>query len=270
MTENATPSLPPRYPVLATTISATSPDEAVRLVLSFVAERSPRYLSVCPADTILQCHDNPDLAAIVNGAALAVPDGMPVVWLGRLRGLPVKRVYGPDLMLALCDKGRASGVRHYFYGGTPELLETLSARLAARFPNLIIAGSWAPPFRPLTPDEEQAVTTRINVARPDIVWIGIGTPKQDYWIAHFRPVLDSPVLIPVGAAFNFHAGTVRQAPSVMQRMGLEWLFRLIMEPRRLWKRYLLGNPRFVFLVCRQWFSDRLLKHNRRPGKDKKP
>jgi N-acetylglucosaminyldiphosphoundecaprenol N-acetyl-beta-D-mannosaminyltransferase len=247
---------PPRYRVLDVLISALSPADAVRIVLDWVASGAHRYLSVCPADTILQCHDNPDLAVIVNGAALAVPDGMPVVWLGRLRGLPVKRVYGPDLMLALCDKGRAAGVRHYFYGGTPELLDTLSARLSARFPDLIIAGSWAPPFRPLTPAEEQEVTARINAARPDIVWIGIGTPKQDYWIARFRPVLNAPVLIPVGAAFNFHAGAVRQAPKAMQRMGLEWLFRLIMEPRRLWKRYLIGNPRFVFLVCRQLISDR--------------
>ncbi len=246
-----TPPTPPRYRVVDVAISALTLEDAVPLLLDWIKKRDKRYLSVCPADTILQCHDRPELAAIVNGAGLAVPDGMPVVWLGRLRGLRVGRVYGPDLMLALCDQGRAAGVRHYFYGGTDALLQALSGKLAARFPGLLVAGSWAPPFRPLTEAEEESVAARINEARPDIVWVGIGTPKQDFWVARFRDRLEAPVLIPVGAAFNFHAGTVRQAPRWLQHSGLEWLFRLIMEPRRLWKRYLIGNPRFAFLVLKQ-------------------
>ncbi len=251
--------LPERYPVLEVGISALTADRAVDIILDWVKARERRYLSVCPADTILQCHDRPALAAIVNGAGLAVPDGMPIVWIGRLQGFPVGRVYGPDLMLALCDRGRVAGVRHYFYGGTDALLKTLETTLARRFPGLIVAGSWAPPFRPLTAEEELAVAERINAARPDIVWVGIGTPKQDFWVAAFRDRLEAPVLIPVGAAFNFHAGTVRQAPPWMRRSGLEWLFRLGMEPRRLWKRYLLGNIRFFFLVVRQRVCDTMKK-----------
>ncbi len=250
--------LPDRYRILDVGISALTPGRAVEIVLDWVAARERRYLSVCPADTILQCHDHPDLAAIVNGAGLAVPDGMPVVWIGKLQGFSVSRVYGPDLMLALCDKGRAGGVRHYFYGGTDDLLKTLEAALTARFPGLLVAGSWAPPFRPLTPEEERETAERINAARPDIVWIGIGTPKQDYWAARFRERLEAPVLIPVGAAFNFHAGTVRQAPRWMGRIGLEWLFRLLMEPGRLWKRYLIGNTRFVLLVSSQALRRKIL------------
>lgn len=252
--KNMLPTPPPRYRVLDVAISALTLKEAAAIILGWVARRERHYLSVCTADTILQCHDSPELAAVVNAAGLAVPDGMPVVWLGRIKGLPVGRVYGPNLMLALLEAGRAAGVRHYFYGGTPALLETLSQRLLARFPELVIAGSWAPPYRPLTEAEEQEVADRINAARPDIVWVGIGTPKQDFWVAQFRSRLQAAVLIPVGAAFNFHAGTVRQAPVWMQRAGLEWLFRLGMEPRRLWRRYLLGNPRFAFLVLKQLLS----------------
>ncbi len=251
-----TPPLPARFQVLDVGISALTPGQAVDTVLGWVEARERRYLSVCPADTILQCHDQPDLAAIVNGSGLAVPDGMPVVWIGRLKGFHVTRVYGPDLMLMLCDRGRGPGVRHYFYGGTPELLAALAGKLTGRFPGLIVAGSWAPPFRPLTPAEEAEVAERINAARPDIVWVGIGTPKQDFWIKAFRDRLEAPVLIPVGAAFNFHAGAVRQAPRWMGRIGLEWLFRLLMEPRRLWKRYLIGNTRFVLLVLGQLIRGR--------------
>jgi N-acetylglucosaminyldiphosphoundecaprenol N-acetyl-beta-D-mannosaminyltransferase len=246
-----TTPLPPRYPVLDVAISALTPREAVSLVLEWVARREKHFLNVCTADTILQCHDRPELAAIANAASLALPDGMPLVWMGRLQGCRVERVYGPDLMLALCDKGRDGGVRHYFYGGTEDVLKALEAALVRRFPGLKIAGSWAPPFRPLTLEEKADAMARINEAAPDIVWVGIGTPKQDFWVSEFRPRLHAPVLIPVGAAFNFHAGAVRQAPRWMGRVGLEWLFRLLMEPRRLWKRYLFGNARFVFLVLAQ-------------------
>jgi N-acetylglucosaminyldiphosphoundecaprenol N-acetyl-beta-D-mannosaminyltransferase len=176
---------------------------------------------------------------------------MPLVWLGRLKGLDVGRVYGPDLMLALCEQGLAEGWRHYFYGATDDVLADLAARLTGRFPSLQIAGAWAPPFRPLTPDEEVDVIARINGARADLVWVGIGTPKQDFWMAHFRSRLEAPVLIAVGAAFNFHAGHVPQAPRWMMAAGLEWLFRLAMEPRRLWRRYVIGIPRFIWLVARQ-------------------
>ena len=234
-----------RFHVLKTGISAVTMS-----VAGWVSRRERHYVNVCTADVVLRAHDDPQLAEIINASGMATPDGMPLVWIGRRRGFSVGRVYGPDLMLALCERGIELGWRHYFYGGTPELLNDLTFKLAKRFPRLQMAGSWAPPFRSLTSDEEADVEARINAARPDVIWVGIGTPKQDYWMARFRSRLEAPVMIAVGAAFNFHAGHVRQAPRWMMRAGLEWLFRFAMEPRRLWRRYVIGIPRFVWLLLR--------------------
>jgi N-acetylglucosaminyldiphosphoundecaprenol N-acetyl-beta-D-mannosaminyltransferase len=237
-----------RFQVLKVGISALTLSKAVSVIGQWIAERRRHYVNVCNVEVVLKAYDDPVLAEIVNKSGMATPDGMPLVWLGRRRGLPVERVYGPDLMLALCEEGLKAGWRHYFYGGTPEVLMDLTRRLSERFPGLKIAGYCPPPFRPLTAAEESEVEARINAARPDVVWVGIGTPKQDFWMAQFRPRLEAPVLIAVGAAFNFYAGHVRQAPRWMMRCGLEWLFRFVMEPRRLWRRYLIGNVRFVGLL----------------------
>jgi len=250
----------PRFPVVDVHISALTFDRALGLIDGWIARRERHYVNVCTTHTVLECHDAPELAAIVNQAGMATPDGMPLVWLGRLRGHPVERVYGPDLMLAVCERGQSRGYRHFFYGGAEGVAETLAARLRARFPRMLVAGVYSPPFRPLTAAEERDVAARINASGADIVWVGLGTPKQDYWVARFRPMLNAAVLIAVGAAFDFHTGRVRQAPHWMQRAGLEWFFRLTQDPRRLWKRYLLGNPRFVYLVTRQ-----LLQRAYRPG-----
>ncbi len=244
-------SAPARFPVVDVRISALTFDQALRLIDGWITHRERHYVNVCTTHTVLECHDAPELAALVNQAGMATPDGMPLVWLGRLRGHPVERVYGPDLMLAVCERGQARGYRHFFYGGAEGVAETLAERLRARFPRLLVAGTYCPPFRPLTAAEEREVAAQINASGADIVWVGLGTPKQDYWVARFRPLLTAPVLIAVGAAFDFHAGRVRQAPRWMQRAGLEWFFRLTQDPRRLWKRYLVGNPRFVYLVARQ-------------------
>lgn len=241
---------PPRFPVLATGISVIGLSTAVETVFQWIKRRDRQYVNVCTADLVLQAHDDSALAAIINASGMATPDGMPLVWIGRRRGLAVSRVYGPDLMLAVCERGLREGWRHFFYGGTEEVLSDLTARLRDRFPGLQVAGAWAPPFRPLTPREEADVEARINAAHPDVVWVGIGTPKQDYWMAKFRPLLAAPVLIAVGAAFNFHAGRVHQAPRWVMRCGLEWLFRFAMEPCRLWRRYVIGIPRFLWLVFR--------------------
>lgn len=249
-----------RFPVVDVRISALTFDLALETIGSWIAGREHHYINVCTTHTVLECHDSPDMARIVNGSGMATPDGMPLVWLGRLRGHRVERVYGPDLMLALCEQGQARGYRHYFYGGAEGVPEQLATRLQSRFPDMIVTGTYSPPFRALTAVEEREVVTMINAARPDIVWVGLGTPKQDRWVERFRPLLEAPVLIAVGAAFDFHAGRVRQAPRWMQRSGLEWLFRLIQDPRRLWKRYVLGNPRFVFLVARQLLGG--LRHGR--------
>ena len=246
--------IPDRFTVLATGINAVTPAAAIRVIGNWIARREKHYVNVCNSATVMQCYDRPDLAEIVNRSGLAVPDGMPLVWLGRWRRLPVARVYGPDLLLALCDIGQAAGYRHFLYGSTEPVLSDLQDRLRARFPPIAIAGAYSPPFRDLTPAEEEEVVALINGARPDIVWVGLGTPKQDYWVGRFRPRLDAPVLIAVGAAFPFHAGRVPQAPRWMMRCGLEWLFRLCAEPRRLWRRYLVGNPRFAGLVVRQFLT----------------
>lgn len=245
--------MPPRFPVLETGISAVTLPEAVMIIAGWIVRRERHYVNVCTADVVLQAHDDPNLAAIINASGLAMPDGMPLVWMGKRRGLPVGRVYGPDLMLSLCECGIKHGWRHFFYGGTPKVLEDLTRRIAERLPGLQIAGAWAPPFTPLTTWEESDVEARINAVRPDVIWVGIGTPRQDFWMARFRPRIEAPAMIAVGAAFNFHAGHVRQAPRWMMRCGLEWLFRLAMEPCRLWRRYLLGIPRFVWLVFRYAF-----------------
>jgi N-acetylglucosaminyldiphosphoundecaprenol N-acetyl-beta-D-mannosaminyltransferase len=192
------------------------------------------------------------LRHIHNAAGLVTPDGMPLVWLSRLHGWrATRRVYGPALMLEVCDRSLATGYRHFFYGGQDGVPERLAARLQKRFPGLVVAGTYAPPFRPLTAKEDDDVVRHINDAKPDIVWVGLSTPKQERWMAQHVGRLSAPVLIGVGAAFDFHAGLKRQAPRWMQHSGLEWLFRLVNEPRRLWRRYLVNNPLFVWLTLLQ-------------------
>ncbi len=239
---------PLRFPVLGVNISAITLSQAVVLIQQWVEQRQRTYVNVCTAHTVLECYDAPDLRQIINSSGLSTPDGMPLVWLGQLQKHDIGRVYGPDLLLAVCEQSETYGYRHFFYGGAEGVPELLVKKLVARFPMLQVAGCYAPPFRSLTHDEEQEVMRMINDSQADIVWVGLGTPKQDYWVAHFRPLLNAPVLIAVGAAFDFHSGRIRQAPQWMQDSGLEWLFRLLQDPRRLWKRYILGNPRFVYLL----------------------
>jgi len=246
----ATP-LPPRFRVLRSHISALSLEQAVTIMQGWIEQHERHYINLCTADTVLQAYDNPELARILDESGLAAPDGMPLVWLGRRQSRTTGRVYGPDLMLQMCGAGLQRKTRHFFYGATPDVLEDLKANLERKNPGLVVAGTLAPPFRPLTATEETETARMINAARPDIVWVGLGTPKQDFWVAHFRTLLEAPVMVAVGAAFNFHAGHIPQAPRWMMRCGLEWFFRLIVEPRRLWRRYLLGNPRFALLVMRQ-------------------
>ncbi len=241
------------YKVLAARISAVRPAVVTARVLEMVKTQTRGFIHVCTVHTMLECVDDPVLAAIVNQSTMAVPDGMPLVWLGR-KAFPeeeVQRCYGPDLMLAICEAGVSTGLKHCFYGGTPEVLEKLQNNLEERFPGIKIVESIAPPFRELTSEERKNAAERINAAKADIVWVGLGTPKQDVWMGQMREKLDAPVLIAVGAAFNFHAGLLAQAPRLMQRAGLEWLFRLCKEPRRLWKRYVIGNPRFLWLLLKQ-------------------
>jgi N-acetylglucosaminyldiphosphoundecaprenol N-acetyl-beta-D-mannosaminyltransferase len=225
---------------------------AVHTIEDWIARRESQYVCVTGVHGIMESQRDEEVRRIHNAAGLVTPDGMPLVWLSRLMGFAhVERVYGPDLMLALCARSVTQGYRHFFYGGAPGVAEKLACRLQARFPTLQVAGTYAPPFRPLTPAEDAAVVRRINAVQPDIVWVGISTPKQECWMREHVGRLCTPVLIGVGAAFDFHAGVKRQAPRWMQQSGLEWLFRLLTEPRRLWRRYLLNNSGFVWLVLLQ-------------------
>lgn len=238
--------------VLGVGVSAITMADALALIDRWIATGVTRYVCVTGVHGVMESQSDPGLRDIHNSAGLVTPDGMPLVWLSRLRGhRHVERVYGPDLMLACCRTSVSKNYRHFFYGGGPGVPERLAARLGERFPGLNIAGTWSPPFRELTPTEEQETIDRIASTRPDIVWVGMSTPKQERWMARFVGRLPVPVLIGVGAAFDMHAGLKKQAPRWMQRSGLEWLFRLATEPRRLWRRYLINNPWFLWRLMLQ-------------------
>jgi N-acetylglucosaminyldiphosphoundecaprenol N-acetyl-beta-D-mannosaminyltransferase len=250
--------LPPRYRVIETRIAAFDLDQAVRLFLDAPAAGARLRAHFCTTHTLVEASDNVRLRDALNHEdAVAAPDGMPLVWVGKAMGRDVGRVCGPDLMPLLIDRAREQGGRHFFYGGAPGVAETLAARLAERFPGLIVAGTHSPPFRALTPEEDAAEVDLINEARPDYIWVGLGSPKQDLWIADHRSRLDASVMFAVGAAFDFHSGGLRRAPAWMQRTGTEWLYRLLAEPRRLLRRYTVVNTKFVLLLARQILARRL-------------
>ena len=241
-----------RVDVLGVEVSAIDMEAAVANISAWIDAGQREYVCVTGVHGVIESQGDRSLIEIHNRAGMVTPDGVPLVWCGRYAGAEsMSRVYGPDLMLATLEASVARGWRHFFYGAAPGVVEELSERLTGRFPGLNIVGTFSPPFRDLTDAETTDVATRINTARPDIVWVGLSTPKQERWMARFRDLLDSPVLIGVGAAFDMHAGRLRQAPVGMQRAGLEWLFRLIMEPRRLWRRYLKIVPTFLWRVVRR-------------------
>ena len=203
-------------------------------------------------------HEDPDLRAALHASSFNVPDGMPLVWaLNALGASLERRVYGPELMARACERAVETGSRFYLYGGRDQgALFRLTLNLRQRYPGIRIVGGYSPPYRPLTPAERGAIARQINQSRPDVGWAGIGVPKQEQWLAAMRPGLEAPVLVGVGAAFDFHAGLVRQAPSAVQDAGLEWAFRLAHEPRRLWRRYTRYNPRFLAAFGRQLTTHR--------------
>ena len=244
-------SLVDRFSVLGVHVSALTLDRAVHAICEWVTSRQRQYVCVTGVHGVMESHAARALRHIHNEAGLVTPDGMPLVWIGRHLGRDIGRVYGPDLMAAVCGAPQASHFRHYFYGGGPGVPELLSKRLRDRLPSLAVVGTLSPPFRALSHEEDEEVIRTINTAAPDIVWVGLSTPKQERWMADHRARLDAPVLIGVGAAFDFHAGLKPQAPPWMQRSGLEWLFRLATEPRRLWRRYLRNNPMFMYHIALQ-------------------
>lgn len=242
----------PRANILGVGVSAINMVMALHVLEGWIARREPHYICVTGVHGIMESQRDEGLRCIHNDAGLVTPDGMPLVWLSRLMGFQdVERVYGPDLMLAVCERSPELGYRHFFYGGAPGVAEKLGIRLQSRFPSLQVAGTYSPPFRPLTPEEDRGVVALINAVQPDIVWVGVSTPKQERWMAEHVGRLTTPVLVGVGAAFDVHAGLKRQAPRWVQRSGLEWCFRLLTEPRRLWYRYLINNPWFLWRILLQ-------------------
>ena len=238
--------------VLGVGVSAISMADAVARISHWIATRERNYVCVTGVHGVMESQRDPALRRIHNAAGMVTPDGMPLVWLGRRAGHgTMERVYGPDLLLASCAASETEHRRHYFVGSTPDVISRLVGVLSARFPALKVCGTNAPPFRPLTAAEDDALVATINKASPDIVWVGLGTPKQERWMADHLGRINAPVMIGVGAAFDFVSGTKRQAPRWMQRSGLEWLFRMLSEPRRLGRRYLVNNPAFVWQVLLQ-------------------
>jgi N-acetylglucosaminyldiphosphoundecaprenol N-acetyl-beta-D-mannosaminyltransferase len=240
---------PGYYNLLGVNVSTTTFEAGRDRVLAAPrngAKLSVHYVSV---NTIVEANRQPDLKELLNRGDLVAPDGMPLVWIGRRRGHQMTRTYGPDSMLAIIDRGREHGYTHYFYGGGPGVPELLKERLESLYPGIKVVGMYSPPFRALTPEEDEAVVRRINDADPDFVWIGLGSPKQDRWVADHRDRLNAAAVLAVGAAFDYNAGLLRKAPPWMARNGLQWLFRLVTEPRRLWKRYTVSNARFIWLLA---------------------
>jgi N-acetylglucosaminyldiphosphoundecaprenol N-acetyl-beta-D-mannosaminyltransferase len=255
---------PPTVDIVDVPLALIDYAGALDWIESMVAGRRRGYVCVCNVHTVMAAAEDPTLRSALRSSSINVPDGQPLVWAINALGHSLsERVYGPELMARACERAAATGQRFYLYGGRNQgALVQLALNLRQRYPGIKIVGGYSPPHRPLTPEERGAVVAEINHARAEVVWVGIGVPKQEKWMAELRPLLESPVLVGVGAAFDFHAGLVPQAPSWIQGAGLEWSFRLAHEPRRLWRRYLRYNPRFVAAFAEQLVQQRLRRRRR--------
>ena len=233
--------------MLGAPLAVSNYAEVLDWMETMIAADARGYVTAAAVNLVMSAREDPETAAALAGATLATPDGMPLVWALRALGhRRATRIYGPDLMAFFCERAARGGIPIYLYGGRDaEALALLQARLRERFPGLVIAGAHSPPFRPLSEAEAEQDAARIDASGAAVVWVGTGQPKQEKWMLQMRPRLQAPLLVGVGAAFDFHAGLVSQAPSWMQRSGLEWLYRLSREPRRLWRRYARYNPRFL-------------------------
>ena len=238
-----------RVDVLGVHVTALTMSSAIARIADWIAAGRQHYVCVTGVHGVIESQADGELRDIHNAAGMVTPDGMPMVWSAHYAGAPeVERVCGRDLLLEVSRVAAERGWKFFLYGGREGIPERLAARLEDWYPGLEIIGTHSPPFRPLTADEDAAIVEHINALAPQIVWVGLSTPKQERWMADHVGRLRAPVMIGIGAAFDMHAGDVRHAPTWMQRAGLEWLFRLILEPRRLWRRYLHNNPRFMLRI----------------------
>lgn len=235
--------------VLGTQIAAVQVYDVIQQMEQWILQRRrSHFIAVTNVHVVMEARHDCHFKKVLDSADLRVPDGMPLIWVGRLRGhsLP-RRVYGPDLLLDFCRETPEKPYRHFFYGGAPGVAESLGEQLCARFPHLKIAGAYSPPFRSLTPQEDAEQIAMINQAAPDVLWVGLGCPKQERWMYEHRNLLHVPVAVGVGQAFDIHSGRSKQAPGWLRENGFEWLYRLAAEPRRLWRRYLVYNS--LFMIC---------------------
>jgi N-acetylglucosaminyldiphosphoundecaprenol N-acetyl-beta-D-mannosaminyltransferase len=255
-------ALPGTAEILGVPLAVSDYEHVMDWMEAMIAADGRGYLTAAAVNLVMSARDDREARAAVLGATLAVPDGQPLVWALRALGhAGATRVYGPDLMARFCARAAAAGTPIYLYGGrSPEALATLERLLSERFRGLQIAGGFSPPFRPLSAAEEERTVAQIDASGAAVVWVGTGQPKQEKWMFRMRPRLSAPLLVGVGAAFDFHAGLVSQAPPWMQRAGLEWSYRLSREPRRLWRRYAYQNPRFI-----AGFTHQYIRHRRQPG-----
>jgi N-acetylglucosaminyldiphosphoundecaprenol N-acetyl-beta-D-mannosaminyltransferase len=266
----AVPASVPTLPtaeVLGVPLAVTDYERVMDWMDAMIAARQRACVSAAAVHLVMVAQEDEETRAAV-ARATTVPDGQPLVWALRALGhRDASRVYGPDLMARYCERAAAvTGTRMFLYGGRDDAaLEQLCTALATRFPGLDIVGGCSPPFRPLTDAERRAVVAQINGSGADVVWVGTGQPKQERWMHEMRPRLTAPLLVGVGAAFDFHAGLVSQAPAWMQRSGLEWVYRLSREPRRLWRRYARYNPLFVAGFARQYARHRRDRRSRLPA-----
>ncbi len=245
-------AIPPRANVLGVGIHAINLDSAVELMESAVVSGRKGYVCVTNVHAVMEAQKNPHYKQVLNGAFLTLPDGRPTVWVGRSQGLrEMDQVGGPDLMLKFCEVSSRKGYTHFFYGGQPGVAEQLKDSLTRRYPGLRVVGTYTPPFRPLSVEEESEVCDLLARLKPDVAWIGLGAPKQELFMAQYLGLLKTTLMVGVGAAFNMHTGRIKDAPRWMKRAGFAWLHRLFQEPRRLWKRYLKTNPRFLWAITLQ-------------------
>ncbi len=238
--------------VLGLRVDAVNMTMATEAIESAVANKQKEYVCVAGVHGVMEAFRDHDLAVVFANAFLVVPDGMPTVWIGHLQGhRHMQRVFGPDLMLELIARSQATGFSHFLCGGNYGVAEELRLSLQKRFPRARIAGTYTPPFHNLTRAEENQLVERLKDLRPDIIWIGLSTPKQEKFMARLHSRLPPVVMIGVGAAFDFHTGRIKDSPAWVKRSGLQWCHRLMQEPSRLWKRYLVNNSQFLFYIGMQ-------------------
>jgi N-acetylglucosaminyldiphosphoundecaprenol N-acetyl-beta-D-mannosaminyltransferase len=241
--------------VLGVNVSAIDLDKAVEMADRWIAGKNRGYICVTGVHGVMEAQSDSELLHILNNAFINTPDGMPMSWVGRLQGFnKMDRVFGPEFMASLCQVSIERSYRHFLYGGDSGVAELLKQKLENRFPGLQIVGTYTPPFRDLTVEEEEAVFCQLQTLQPHILWVGLSTPKQEKFMARYVDRFEIPLMVGVGAAFDYHTGRISDCPAWIKRVGLQWLHRLVQDPRRLWRRYLKNNPAFLWKISLQIFK----------------